>query len=156
MNQYGGRIVISSDYFFIIFIKSKLLTMSDQIYIQARKRVKQKKKFYKHLAAFVAVGFFFFAMNMYTLVDEGPEIWFFFPLLPWSVGLVIHYLNVFGFPGSGALTPEWEEKQLEKEMRTLRHKPRGAFPSKSTREDALELKDFAKEKRTDWDKGDLV
>ena len=129
--------------------------MNETIYSQAQKRVKQKKGFYKHLAAFIGVGFFFFAMNMYTLFEEGPEIWFFFPLLPWSVGLVIHYLNVFGFPGSGALTPEWEERQLQKEMRQLSHKM-GHQDQGPVQDDGLELKELRKERDGNWDKGEFV
>ena len=129
--------------------------MNDTIYTQAQKRVKQKKGFYKHLAAFIGVGFFFFAMNMYTLFGEGPKIWFFLPLLPWSVGLVIHYLNVFGFPGSGALTPEWEERQLQKEMHQLHHKM-GQYESTNSNNDSLELKELRKDSESKWDKGDFV
>lgn len=129
--------------------------MSDQITRQAQKRVKQKKGFYKHLAAFIGVGFFFFAMNIFTLFEEGPEIWFFFPLLPWSVGLIIHYFNVFGFPGTGALTPEWEEKQIQKEIKTLRRKM-GHTQDGHLDQDGLELKDIQKEKAGNWDRDDLV
>lgn len=129
--------------------------MSDQIVNQAQKRVKQKKGFYKHLAAFIGVGFFFFAMNIFTLFEEGPEIWFFFPLLPWSVGLIIHYFNVFGFPGTGALTPEWEEKEIQKEVKALRRKM-GYPQNKSYEEESLELKELRKEKADNWEQDDLV
>jgi hypothetical protein len=129
--------------------------MGDPILQQAQKRVKQKKDFFKHLAAFVGVGFFFFAMNMFTLVEEGPEIWFFFPLLPWSVGLIIHYFNVFGFPGTGALSPDWEAKEVQKEVKALRKKMGYSSPTSSNQEE-LELKEIRKEKATDWDRDDLV
>lgn len=129
--------------------------MNDQIEQQAKKRVKRKKGFYNHLAAFIGVGFFFFAMNIFTLFEEGPEIWFFFPLLPWSVGLIIHYLNVFGFPGTGALTPEWEEKEVQKEVKALRRKM-GYSPKPNYEEDGLELREMKKEKSSNWDKEDLV
>jgi hypothetical protein len=129
--------------------------MSDPILQQAQKRVKQKKGFFKHLAAFVGVGFFFFAMNMFTLVEEGPEIWFFFPLLPWSVGLIIHYFNVFGFPGTGALTPEWEAKEVQKEVKALRNKMGYSTP-KNVDQGELELREIHKEKASDWERDELV
>lgn len=118
-----------------------------------KKQVQKKKGFYKHLAAFIGVGFFFFAMNMVTLVDGDYELWFFFPILPWSVGLIIHYLTVFGFPGSGVLTPEWEEKQLEKEIRGIRRK-KGMKPTPSN--DELELKELSREDQSNWDSEDFV
>lgn len=127
--------------------------MSDPVVNAAKKQVQKKKGFYKHLAAFIGVGFFFFAMNMVTLVDGDYELWFFFPILPWSVGLIIHYLTVFGFPGSGVLTPEWEEKQLEKEIRGIRRK-KGIKPTPSN--DELELKELSREDQSNWDSEDFV
>lgn len=127
--------------------------MSDPIIAAAKTRVKKKKSFFKHLAAFIGVGFFFFAINILTLSDGDREIWFLFPLLPWSIGLIIHYLTVFGFPGTGALTPEWEQKQLEKEIRDLRQKS-GYTSSPSP--DELELRDLAKEESSNWDSEDFV
>lgn len=127
--------------------------MTDPIVAAARTRVKKKKGFYKHLAAFIGVGFFFFAMNMVTMSDGDYELWFFFPMLPWSVGLIIHYLTIFGFPGSGALTPEWEEKQLEKEIRELRRK---AGYTSHTSSDELELRNLTKEESSKWDSEDFV
>jgi len=83
----------------------------DQQYKAAQKRVKQKKGFFVHFAVYLSVGLFFFLMNLATF--EG-DWWFFFPLLPWGMGLGIHYLITFGFPGSGVLSREWEEKELQK------------------------------------------
>jgi len=117
----------------------------------ARKRVNKKKGFYSHASVFMAVGSFFFVLNMLT---DPYDIWFFFPLLPWSVGLIIHYLSVFGFPG-GALSEEWEEKELEKEMRRLDHKVDHDDPPPYIPEDELELKEF-KKLRKEWDDKDFV
>ena len=77
--------------------------MEDHIYKEAKKKVAAKKGFYWHMSIFFIVGMFFFVMNMVTM-DGDPELWFFFPLLPWSVGLAIHYLAGFGLPGSKILT----------------------------------------------------
>ena len=116
----------------------------------AKKKVNKKKGFYSHLSVFIAVGIFFFVLNMVT---DPFDTWFFFPLLPWSVGLSIHYLSVFGFPG-GALTDEWEERELEKEMRRLDHKVEVPEPPHEIEEE-LELKEF-KKLRKEWDDGDFV
>lgn len=126
--------------------------MTDPVLTAAQKRVQKKKQFYKHLAAFIGVGFFFFAINLATIADGDRELWFFFPMLPWSVGLIIHYLTTFGFPGTGILTPEWEEKQLEKEIRDIRKKT-GYAPR---RQDELELKELSKEKEDNWESEDFV
>ena len=64
-------------------------TMEEYLFQKARKQVEKKKGFFNHLAAFLAVGFFFAAMNIFTFNEED-TIWFVFPMLPWSIGLIIH------------------------------------------------------------------
>lgn len=130
--------------------------MRDEIYHKARKRLKAKKGFYKHLSAYIAVALFFFIMNMVTL-GENPELWFFFPMLPWGIGLLIHYFSVFGLPFTGALTEEWEKNELEKELeRARREYGDYSLPAPEDREDKMELKELRKEKQPNWDKEDLV
>lgn len=82
-------------------------------YLEARKKVRKKKGFYWHLAAFMIVGFFFFLMNM---ADGFREIWFIYPMISWSIGLGFHYVGVFGIPFVGSLDKDWEAKEIEKEM----------------------------------------
>ncbi len=71
-------------------------SMEDYIYRKARKRVKQKKGFFIHFSVYIAVGVFFLTMN---LVTDPWDLWFFYPLLPWGVALLIHYFSIFGLPG---------------------------------------------------------
>lgn len=127
--------------------------MTDPVLSAAQKRVHKKKQFYKHLAAFISVGFFFFAINLVTIADGDYELWFFFPMLPWSIGLIIHYLTTFGFPGTGILTPEWEEKQLNKEIREIRKKT-GYRPTH--KEEELELRELSRQRNDGWESEDLV
>lgn len=92
--------------------------MNDYIERRARRRVKQKKGFYGHLSAYIAVGIFFFMMNIFTM--ENGEVWFMFPLMPWGAGLLIHYFSVFGLFGKNTI--DWEVKEFEKEKERLRRK----------------------------------
>jgi len=139
--------------------------VEEHLYKTAKKRVKKKKDFYGHLSAYIAVGLFFFMINMATF--DGRHIWFYIPLLPWGIGLLIHYFNVFGLPWSGALTTEWEDKELAKEMDSLR-KATNQERMQSNYEqlelddrpslepdDELELKEFKKLRR-EWDDSDFV
>ena len=93
-------------------------------------------------------------MNMFT---DPSEIWFVFPMMGWGIGLTIHYLNVFGFPGSKVLGHDWEQKELEKEIQKLKG---GVYKSDDyiapiDVEDELELKEF-KKLRKEWDDTDFV
>ena len=130
--------------------------MSDPVLRLAKKRVKQKRGFFVHLSTFIATGFFFFALNMATMDPWDPELWFFFPLLPWSVGVIIHYLVTFGFPGNGALSAEWEEKQLKKEVQAIRKKMGTNRRENPYEEDRLDLPDLEPQESPDWRKEDYV
>ena len=132
-----------------------------QIYKRAKERVEKKKGFYKHLSAFIAVGVFFLAMNIFTILkgeSDGSGVWFFFPLLPWSIGLIIHYFTVFGLPGSRALSEKWEEEELAREMARLRRRQAGRLEAPAEEAEGLDLKELEKEKqvRPGWQDEDLV
>jgi hypothetical protein len=89
------------------------MTMEDKSFREARKQVKKKKGFFVHLAVYLSVALFFLLINVATFDGEW---WFFFPILPWGIGLAIHYLTVFGFPGTDILTDEWEKRELDREL----------------------------------------
>lgn len=99
---------------------------NQEILEQAQKRVKAKKGFYWHLAAYIAVGIFFGVMSYHT----GEPA--FFALLPWGIGLFMHYVGVFGIPFLNVLGEDWETKQLQKEIDLLKEK-------RQTEEDMLLL-----------------
>lgn len=131
--------------------------MEDYIYRAARKRVKQKKGFYGHLSAYIAVGVFFLTMNLAT---DPWDLWFFYPMMPWGIGLLIHYFGVFGLPGKDrALTPKWEEREMEKEIQRLQrlHKTK-----EKENFDTLDLPSFdtppekIRERSGRWKEDDLV
>lgn len=120
---------------------------SEQQYKQAKKIVKRKKGFYGHLAAFCGVGFFFFMISFF---NKDPMAMM--PMICWSVGLIIHYLNVFGFPGKEKiLSPEWEAREIEKEIYNL---------GGEVEDDYLDLNEKQilqrRMKDTDWRENDLV
>lgn len=135
--------------------------MTDPIIRKARRRVKAKKGFYVHLSSYLAVGIFFFLMNVLTFGESG-EWWFFFPMLPWLVGLLIHYFVVFGLPGTNILTEGWEEREMEKELWRLRRRepsetdPALPDPDAGEAPEELELPDPKKIREKRWDREDLV
>lgn len=129
--------------------------MEEHIYKTAKKRVKAKKGFLGHLSVYVAVGIFFFAIN---LIDYEHEFWFFYPLIPWGAALLIHYFSAFGLPGIPA---DWEENELRKEMNKLRRATQTEEDDdydetdKLEIDDELELKEF-KKLRKEWDDSEFV
>ena len=83
---------------------------------KARQKVQAKKGLFIHMGVFVITGFFFFAMNLVTSRDV---LWFYFPMIPWSVGLAIHYMLVMGIPGTDIFSSDWEEREYERELEEL-------------------------------------
>jgi hypothetical protein len=128
----------------------------DYIERKARKRVQAKKGFYVHFAVYLAMFVFFFLMNLATFKDEG-HWWFFFPMLPWGAGLLIHFLVTFGIPGTNILTDGWEEREMEKEMWRMERKygsPAALPPAEEV--ELPDLKEREKQKRKLLDEEDFV
>ena len=127
---------------------------------RAKRRVAAKKSFIYHFGIYCIMAIFFFAMNMLT---DPYDTWFYFPLLPWGVGLGIHYLTTFGLPGMDM--ERWEERQMERERSRLEriegNKPisRSRSQEKDYLDERLELREIRKDKmrgEKGYDDGELV
>ncbi len=117
---------------------------TDDEIIKAKKRVKAKKSFYQHLMSYSIVNLFLIALN---LIISPWDIWFVFPLLGWGVGLAFHYVDVFGIPGFDILSKEWEDRELERELREANQErqPKNLPDTPSNQKDKdLELKELRK------------
>jgi hypothetical protein len=73
---------------------------------QARKRVREERDFYSHLASYLVVNLFLVSLNLWT----GGGFWAIWPLLGWGIGLVSHAVSVYGLFGIGS--KEWEERKV--------------------------------------------
>jgi len=114
-----------------------------EIYREARKRVHEKAKFFKHLYTYIIVNMALVVMALF----RGRPIMFFPVPLFWGVGLAFHYLKVFGIPGSGVLSKEWEDKETLKEMEKMTGRP-----TKKQKGEQLDLKEL----RKNYDESDFV
>ena len=90
----------------------------EEIYQVARKRVEEKKGFFTHLATYIVVNVVLVIIWALTGADYP---WFVWPLFGWGVGLVFHFLGVFGFHRGTA----WESREIEKEAERLRKAGQG-------------------------------
>lgn len=123
----------------------------EEAYIKAKRRVKAKKDFYIHFGSFISTSLFLFVVNYLT----GPEFWWFlFPTMGWFIGIVSHYISVFGI--SGVSGDDWEEQEVEKELRKIKRQHYVDPEEDITLPDEeLELKEF-KKLRDEWDDRDFV
>jgi hypothetical protein len=87
----------------------------EEIYEEARKRVKAKREFFSHLAAYVAVNVLL--IIIWAVTGAGFP-WFLFPLCGWGIGLFFHYMNTFVF------TARLDKTAIEKEAEKIRREQR--------------------------------
>ncbi len=76
-------------------------------YEAAKKRVDDIKGFYVHILIYLVVNFMLFVIN---IVTSPGTYWFYWPLIGWGIGIVIHGLSVFVF--EGIFGREWEERKI--------------------------------------------
>lgn len=135
--------------------------MNDRRYDRARKRVKTKKEFYEHLTVYIIMSAFFFLINAVTAFGNW---WFHWPILGWGLGVMFHYFDVFGLPGVGTMSQEWENQAIRDELDRMdreeyyRDQPKSALPPKRVDSDEfLDLKELDRqEERRKWDEDELV
>ena len=130
----------------------------EDFYEKAEKRVNDKKGFYIHLGVFVIIGLFLFALNMFT---SGGTLWFHYPMLSWGIGLAIHYIVIFGIPGTDILSDEWEEEELDKEIERLKRIQgkkllKQKLLESGVEEEDLELRELKRQTGEIFDEEDLV
>lgn len=134
-----------------------------EIYEKAKKRVKAKKGFIVHFGVFCATIALLFTINFLTISDS--KIWWaFFPTLGWGIGIVAHYITVFGvgifsqfiasFGYNAPMDDDWEEKELEKEIKKIRRQ-NYMNPEEENNfdiDEELDLKEIEKLRNEDGDK----
>ena len=76
-------------------------------YEKAVKRVKEIKGFYGNLISYCIIIPFLVILNLMT---SPRELWFYWPMLGWGIGLLAHGMNVF------AIGRNWEEKKIQEIM----------------------------------------
>ncbi len=84
-----------------------------ELYENARKRTKQKKRLYLHFVIFIVGSVFLFLLDrVFAVGEEYLNDWFIWAILLWSFFWILHFVNVFitkRFMGK-----DWERKQTEK------------------------------------------
>lgn len=82
-----------------------------ELYENAKRRIKQKKRLYFHFILFLVGSVFLIVLNKILKIGE-PYDWFVWAIIGWSFFFLLHFINVFithKFMGK-----EWVEKQTEK------------------------------------------
>jgi len=94
----------------------------EKMYQEASKRLKRKKGFFSHLIAYVCIIGMLYAIMYFEA--EGNLLPVIIVGLSWGIGILTHYFKTFGTEHLDILgiSPDWEEKELEKEVEKLKRK----------------------------------
>lgn len=92
----------------------------DKRYKKARKKVEELKGFYIHLFIYILVNLGMFIVN---IVTTPRELWFYWPLFGWGIGILAHAMSVFGI--RGLFGKEWEERKIKQIMEKEEKKETG-------------------------------
>ena len=89
-------------------------------YLKAKKRVRDIKDFYIHLAVFLIVITIIIIINVVTYAtgssdNEGWNSWFLFPFGFWGFAVLMHGLRIFVF-GKGS---SWEAKKIKEVIKDM-------------------------------------
>ena len=92
-------------------------TNEREAYNRAKKRVKEIKSFYYHLTCYCTI----MPIIIFTNLAFDPQFhWFWFSLLGWGTGLLIHGMTAFNrIPFLGK---DWEERKMREFMDKEQHK----------------------------------
>ena len=95
-----------------------------ELYENARKRAKQKKRLFQHFVVFLIGAVFLIVLNVVIGYQENFKPlgynWFVWAVLLWTLLFLIHFFNVFivnSFMGK-----DWETKQVDKLVKKQREK----------------------------------
>lgn len=127
--------------------------MYEELHKQAKKKVEAKMAFYVLAVILTSVSIILLVLSFF--MQYPASFWLRFPILVFALFLGVFYVAVFGLPHSGALSKEWQEEEIEKEVARLYREKRAALPppEELSEEDRLELKELERLKQK-WEWGD--
>ncbi|HEX9122418.1 MAG TPA: 2TM domain-containing protein [Actinomycetota bacterium] len=86
-------------------------------YDAAKRRADELQGFYIHLTIYALVNLGLFAINAITRGDGGAW-WFYWPLMGWGIGILIHAGTTF----LGVFSPAWRDRKAQQLYEREHHK----------------------------------
>ena len=87
----------------------------EQIYEEARLRVKARKDFYSHLSAWAIISVILFIV--WAITSFGGYPWFLWPVCIWGIFVLLNYIRVFVIKQKSDKTAvEKEVEKIKKEL----------------------------------------
>lgn len=126
--------------------------MYEELQEKAKKKVETKMAFYICAIIFPVVSLVLLLLSFYL---PGAGFWLRLPIPILFMVLGLLYLFAFGLPFNGALSEEWQEEEIEKEMIRLYRQKKAQMPPPEdlSESDKLELKELERLKQK-WEMGE--
>jgi len=83
----------------------------EEAYLRAKKRVEKLVGFYRHLAIYLVINSVIIGVNAYYSNNFGFNLRTFSTALFWGIGLLFHFLGVFG--PNFMFGKAWEKRKIE-------------------------------------------
>lgn len=83
----------------------------EERYYMAKKRVNDIKGFFSNLISYVFVNAGLLALNLWTSPNH---LWFYWPLIGWGIGLIIHGMKAFNY--LPFISRDWEKQKIKEFM----------------------------------------
>lgn len=127
----------------------------EDIHKKAKKKVEAKKAFYITAFIFGGVSAILVTLSLIIRLEFRVVIWLLFPMVIFAVVLLIMYFSIFGIPGTGLLSEDWEEEEMNREVFRLYREKGIQIPEEDalSEEDRLELKELERLKEK-WERRD--
>lgn len=121
----------------------------DELRKKAKKKVEAKMAFYICAVVFTFTTVVLLLLSFYL---PGAGFWLRLPIPIFIMVLGILYLTAFGLPTTGALSEDWQEQEIEREMIKLYRQKKAQLPplEELSETEILELKALERLKRK-WD-----
>lgn len=84
----------------------------------ADKRAEELQGYYIHLLVYLTVNTGLFLINLVTR-GSGGDWWFFWPLLGWGIGVLVHTVVTFG----GVFSESWRQRKADELYERSRRRP---------------------------------
>ena len=123
---------------------NSLPVSTDPELLEAQKRVRKIKRFYKGLAQWAGTSLFLLAIDFFT---SGGITWSRYPVFFWGIAILMNFFEVMRLQKQGK---DWEKKQLEKQLgRELPadYTPMAKLPKEETKDYSDELLNKEKTER---------
>lgn len=124
--------------------------MNEELREKAKKKVDAKMAFFVCAIIFSFVSVLLLLLSFYI---TAAGFWLRFPIPVLIMVLSILYLYAFGLPYSGALSEDWQEDEIEREMIKLYRQKKAQLPPLEdlSETEVLELKELERlKKKWEW------